>query len=236
MLDWLNKHGYKRGVEVKQLDGNQKTGCLTATAQVKQNLSTDYVCVAMRGRNPDDPSDRTTGSPTEQRLEPKFDGKTNCLTSVQKDNLVMQINPSTESGGKQPYQQNRVYDTEGISPALCVNNADLLIKTPLFKFRQDNPVDIEKDKFDCLRANAGGQLRGVGLNEGIRIRRLTPTECARLQTIPDWYKWNCSSTQQYRQLGNGWTVDVIRHIFSFIDKDLIESLKEKYQYQLTENE
>lgn len=49
-----------------------------------------------------------------------------------------------------------------------------------------------------------------------RIRRLTPTECARLQTIPDWYKWECSDTQQYRMLGNGWTVDVIVHILSFI--------------------
>jgi site-specific DNA-cytosine methylase len=44
--------------------------------------------VASRGRNPNNPSDRTTGSPTEQRLEPNFSGVTNCLTSVQKDNYV----------------------------------------------------------------------------------------------------------------------------------------------------
>ena len=53
-----------------------------------------------------------------QQLEPRDDGKTNCLTSVQKDNLIIQINPITESGGKQPYQQNRVYSDEGQSPAL----------------------------------------------------------------------------------------------------------------------
>ena len=64
----------------------------------------------MRGRNPDNPSDRTAGAPTKQRLEPNRSGKTNTLTSVQKDNLVMQINPSTESGGVQPYQQNRVWN------------------------------------------------------------------------------------------------------------------------------
>lgn len=46
--------------------------------------------VAMRGRNPDNPSDRTTGSPTEQRLEVNMQGTSNCLTSVQKDNLVME--------------------------------------------------------------------------------------------------------------------------------------------------
>ena len=44
--------------------------------------------VASRGRNPDNPSDRTTGAPTEQRLEPNFSGCTNTLTSVQKDNWV----------------------------------------------------------------------------------------------------------------------------------------------------
>lgn len=44
----------------------------------------------MRGRNPDNPSDRTVGSPTEQRLEPNSQGICNTLTSVQKDNLVME--------------------------------------------------------------------------------------------------------------------------------------------------
>ena len=51
---------------------------------------------------------------------------------------------------------------------------------------------------------------------GSRIRRLTPLECSRLQTIPAWYKWECSDTQQYRMLGNGWTVEVIKHILSFM--------------------
>ena len=44
----------------------------------------------MRGRNPDNPSDRTVGSPTEQRLEPNSQGICNTLTSVQKDNLVLE--------------------------------------------------------------------------------------------------------------------------------------------------
>ena len=46
--------------------------------------------VAMRGINPTNPSDRTVGSPTEQRLEPNSQGICNTLTSVQKDNLVME--------------------------------------------------------------------------------------------------------------------------------------------------
>lgn len=48
----------------------------------------------------------------------------------------------------------------------------------------------------------------------------TPTECARLQTIPEWYKWEVSETQQYRMLGNGWTVEVIKHILSFLPDHL----------------
>lgn len=48
------------------------------------------IIVAMRGRNPDNPSDRTAGSPTKQRLEPNSQGICNTLTSVQKDNLVME--------------------------------------------------------------------------------------------------------------------------------------------------
>lgn len=50
------------------------------------------------------------------------------------------------------------------------------------------------------------------------ISRLTPTECARLQTIPEWYRWECRDSQAYRMLGNGWTVEVIKHFFSFLPK------------------
>lgn len=51
-----------------------------------------------------------------------------------------------------------------------------------------------------------------------RIRRLTPIECSRLQTIPSWYNWGCSETQIYKMLGNGWTVEVIKHIFQYLAK------------------
>lgn len=63
---------------------------------VTNTLSTvpkdNYVCAAMRGRNPENPSDRTSGVHTEQCLEINQNGTSNTLTSVQKDNLVMQTN------------------------------------------------------------------------------------------------------------------------------------------------
>ena len=49
-----------------------------------------------------------------------------------------------------------------------------------------------------------------------RIRRLTPIECERLQTVADNYTNHVSDSQRYKMLGNGWTVDVIAHIFSYM--------------------
>lgn len=46
------------------------------------------------------------------------------------------------------------------------------------------------------------------------IRKLTPTECERLQTLPDGYTEGVSNTQRYRGLGNGWTAEVIIHILN----------------------
>ena len=48
------------------------------------------------------------------------------------------------------------------------------------------------------------------------IRKLTPIECERLQTLPDNYTEWVSNTQRYKAIGNWWTVDVISHIFSYI--------------------
>lgn len=49
-------------------------------------------------------------------------------------------------------------------------------------------------------------------------RKLTPLECERLQTVPDNYTAHVSNTQRYRMLGNGWTVDVIAHIFDSLGR------------------
>lgn len=57
----------------------------------------------------------------------------------------------------------------------------------------------------------------VKLEEGLyAIRKLTPVECERLQTLPDHYTDMVSDSQRYKQLGNGWTVEVIAHIFKNI--------------------
>lgn len=180
--------------------------------------------VASRGRNPENPSDITTGASLEQRLEPRTDGKTNTLTSVQKDNMVMQLNPSKESNGVQPYQQNRVYSPDGISPALSaqLSSGSHLIQVGNIYDNEHNSVAgrvyTDEGKSVTLSALGGGGGAKTGLyNIEHRIRRLTPVECERLQTVPEGYTSQVSDTQRYRILGNGWTIDVVSYIFSFIN-------------------
>lgn len=73
-----------------------------------------------------------------------------------------------------------------------------------------------RNKANCLVATDYKLTHNIiKLSDG-RIRRTTPNEHAKLQTIPDWYEWIVSNTQAYKMLGNGWTVDVIAHIFGFI--------------------
>ena len=60
-----------------------------------------------------------------------------------------------------------------------------------------------------------GKTYPIKLADGFYIiRKLTVTECKRLQTVPDTYAFPVSNTQAYKMLGNGWTVDVIAHIMS----------------------
>lgn len=65
------------------------------------------------------------------------------------------------------------------------------------------------------RINIKGKTYPIKLADGFYIiRKLTVTECKRLQTVPDTYAFPVSDTQAYKMLGNGWTVDVIAHIMS----------------------
>lgn len=74
-------------------------------------------CVAMRGRNPENPNDRTIGATTEQRLEPNSQGTTNTITSVQKDNLI--VEPVQLGKSKQFAETSQLIGLE-IQPAYCI--------------------------------------------------------------------------------------------------------------------
>ena len=124
-------------------------------------------------------------------------------------------------------QQYRVYSPDAKSVTLCGNGGGLGAKTGLYAV----PV-IPDGKGQFVIKAAGGkeipvyEVRGgritikgkeypIKLADGFYIiRKLTVTECKRLQTVPDTYAFPVSDTQAYKMLGNGWTVDVIAHIMS----------------------
>lgn len=93
---------------------------------------------------------------------------------------------------------------------------------------QANRVYSIRGKSVCLQAQAGGGgaktgLYKIDLPDGdYIIRKLTPVECERLQTLPDGYTSGVSNTQRYKCIGNGWTVDVIAHILKGLNKELVE--------------
>ena len=69
-------------------------------------------------------------------------------------------------------------------------------------------------KAPTLNACTGGNREPkIALGETL-WRKLTPLECERLQTVPEGYTEGVSNTQRYKMLGNGWTVDVVAHIFN----------------------
>lgn len=85
-----------------------------------------------------------------------------------------------------------------------------------------NPV-VKADKSECLMARdykgiPGRQNFTMCIEDG-KLRKLTPIEYERLQTVPDDYTKHVSNTQRYKMLGNGWTVDVIAHIFKNMEFD-----------------
>lgn len=90
-------------------------------------------------------------------------------------------------------------------------------------------TQIDGNKSLPLTRKSATNWTGTFISVENRIRRLTPTECARLQTVPDWYVWEwtddkgitrkTSDTQIFRMCGNGWNIETIKHIYSFIKEN-----------------
>lgn len=235
-LSQSDKHNFdiikidKQGNPKKNQD---KASCFTAGAHSGGNHSDmDLICVAMRGRNSENPSSSKAGLPTEQRLEANTSGKTNCLTSVSKDNLIFQRGRGYNKGGlfegKAPtlssnsWEQNNLIIQEAtksgyveIKPGECFD-----FENPNSKTRRGRKMEY---KSNCLMS---AQNNFMQYTNDSQIRRLTPKEVSRLQTIPDWYEWIVSDTQIYKMCGNGWTVDVIVHILSFMFKEQFNQIKQ----------
>ena len=184
-----NNNGFaKNGINIR----NDKDYATALTARMaKCGMTDNYIgeplACASRGRNPDNPSDRTTGCPTEQRIEINTNGTTNTITTVQKDNYVIEPKVMQEPMNLYPNSGNpqagRVYNANGISPAMDT----------------------------CQGGN-----RMPKITEQYRIRKLTPRECWRLQGVRDYQfdkLHDISNSQLYKLAGNSIVVDVLMAIF-----------------------
>lgn len=122
-------------------------------------------------------------------------------------------------------QGNRIYRIHNKSVTLCGNAGGLGAKTGLYalpcalpsKSKQKQAGRTFKPPHNNIYTFKVQDKSGV-LTDHF-IRKLTPRECERLQTLPDDYTKGVSDNQRYKLLGNGWTVDVIAHIFKFIEEE-----------------
>lgn len=123
-------------------------------------------------------------------------------------------------------QGNRIYTSDGKAVTQQANSGGLGSHTGLYAI----PVEFENDKPIKAVSGTDGKTYKVyevtngmitikdktypiKLQDGLYIiRKLTVSECKRLQTVPEWYEFPVSDTQCYRLLGNGWTCDVITHL------------------------
>ena len=128
---------------------------------------------------------------TQQHIEIRSDGKMNCLTTVQKNTLVCRPVRLGQYG--KGGQGQRIYSVHGKSVTLSANGGGQGAKTGLYR------IDLPDGDYI--------------------IRKLTPVEAERLQTLPDNYTEGVSNTQRYKCIGNGWTVDVIAHILRGLKND-----------------
>ena len=107
--------------------------------------------------------------------------------------------PEIKYHNKSESQYKRIYETDGIAPALGVGHA----------MQSPNIKDYFERTPDTL-----GRMMPVHRTSKHKIRRLTPLECERLQGFPDGYTDGISDTQRYKCLGNAVTVPVVEYIIS----------------------
>lgn len=194
----------------------------------------DNMCiVAMRGRNPDNPSDRTAGSPTEQRLEPNAQGMCNSLTTVQKDNMVL-IKQATKSGSiecevggcfdasypESQTRRGRVQDNGNTCPTLTAQNQEIVRIEKVGQISNDGSQRGTVISDNGISSNLVAGTHGYAnshIATKYRIRKLTPRECGRLMGVSDEdiSKMEAvnSNTQLYKQFGNSIVVDVMCAMF-----------------------
>lgn len=193
--------------------------------------------VRMIGRKPDNPSDRTPGIELEQRLEPNSEGICNTLTTVQKDNLVleniviggMQENQSIKNDGTCTTLTSSMGTGGGYVPMVVEGKNGFYEQA--IKTAEENNAQ-EGDVVDAFNQRVltdgisptittrpeGKKTAILPVVERYRIRKLTPRECFRLMNVEE-EQFNraekvVSNSQLYKVAGNAIVVSVLCALFS----------------------
>lgn len=223
------------------LPWQDKSYCMTASydgavlwntlQRSQRSMIAEPVGVAQRGRyiQSGKRSKKCIGG-TEQFIEARKDGKSNCLTTVQKDSMVAEPIPFNTYNGEGEKSRTFMSGYYKYGEVTIITNKGFkggatAIAQPVRvgeygKGGQGQRIYSVRGKSVTLSANGGGQgaktgLYKIDLPDGDYIvRKLTPVEAERLQTLPDNYTEGISNTQRYKCIGNGWTVDVIAHILN----------------------
>lgn len=202
------------GVDLAYPDSKTRRG--RVQKWLSQTLDTGdskgVVIAASRGRNPENPSDRTIGSPTEQRLEINKQGTSNTITTVQKDNYVVE-------------QVKRLAETKRPNDEIGVT---LKANGDIRPYRMDKKksgiqeLNINHKDNSSHTVTSSHMPKVYGDTTNLRIRKLSPLECWRLMGFSDddFHKAEevNSNSQLYKQAGNSIVVDVLEGIF----KQLLE--------------
>ena len=141
-----------------------------------------------------------------QRLELNGMEKTNTLTTVQKDNVVV-LRPASIVGRRLNERGVRDDYNKDVAITQCLQVKHKNEKTGCL-------TTVDKD--NVLSTEPPGRYPDIYNRGDISYRKLTPLECERLQTLPDNWTSVLSNTQRYKSIGNGWTIDVIAHILKHI--------------------
>lgn len=176
--------------------------CPTLTAGTQDLCYIELPCIgASRGRNLENPSDRTPGNEVEQRLEINQNGTSNTITTVQKDNYV--IEPKEEFGrmGRQAVE--------------TYNEKQPVYGNTINPFNKS--VDKSGNSPTLTTRPEGFKTAIIPITYNFRIRKLTPLECWRLMGFTDeqFHKAEQvnSNSQLYKQAGNSIVVDVLYYLF-----------------------
>jgi DNA (cytosine-5)-methyltransferase 3A len=215
------------GFNWKPTEGNKKAACLRANAALAATDNSVIVHNTMpRSGNP-----KQGGTGHLSRNDGKTyyldTGNTNAveIVPIKSDLIITSIDIRSDEGLREN-KYNKAFALRSQAGGELQGRGVMITNLNENQQKKFNP-NINSEKANALtlaQGRAGSSSEYMDAVSKIanitsRIRRLTPIECERLQTVKDNYTNHVSDSQRYKMLGNGWTIDVIAHIFNYLKQD-----------------